>query len=349
MSGLILSLNPLIMWPVLIGILVILTYAIAFACDHFEPAASYVGRNMSTGVKGATVNAIGSSMPELCSTIALLFFVGHVMVGPAVSVTVGSAIFNSAVIPMMVIFAVMVPQILRYATFGIVRLRNGGKSEIVIDKKSVLRDLIALIGAEIVLIMVLSTGTVTIFGCLVLLSIYAIYLGVMWNRPGEDGDSDYVKNPWITLLWTTSILVISCYFLAEIIVISAVAFGIHPIITALFIGAAASSVPDTILSVKDALKGNYEDAIANALGSNTFDICVALGGPLLFYILINGPIQLPDHEMITVLRIGLLFFTILIGALFLIPQKIKLWHGIVLLLIYALWSVFALNTEFKWF
>ena len=36
---------------------------------------------------------------------------------------------------------------------------------------------------------------------------------------------------------------------------------------AIIIAAAATSVPDTILSVKDALKGNYNDAISNAFGS----------------------------------------------------------------------------------
>ena len=45
------------------------------------------------------------------------------------------------------------------------------------------------------------------------------------------------------------------------------------------IAAAATSVPDTILSIKDARKGNYNDAISNALGSNIFDICFAFLGP----------------------------------------------------------------------
>src|SRR5690606_36485356 len=42
---------------------------------------------------------------------------------------------------------------------------------------------------------------------------------------------------------------------------------------AVILASAATSVPDTILSMKDARKGNYDDAISNALGSNIFDIC----------------------------------------------------------------------------
>ena len=54
-------------------------------------------------------------------------------------------------------------------------------------------------------------------------------------------------------------------------------------IIAVIIAAAATSVPDTILSVKDALKGNYNDAISNAIGSNVFDIGFALGFPVLMF------------------------------------------------------------------
>ena len=39
------------------------------ASDGFETASEYLGRNMSEGVRGATINAIGSSMPELFTTI----------------------------------------------------------------------------------------------------------------------------------------------------------------------------------------------------------------------------------------------------------------------------------------
>ena len=40
------------------------------------------------------------------------------------------------------------------------------------------------------------------------------------------------------------------------------------IFVSLILGAAASSVPDTILSIKDAVKGNHKDAISNCIGIN---------------------------------------------------------------------------------
>ena len=48
-----------------IGVLVLCSVVISFACDSFEEAADFLGRNMPPGIKGATINAVGSSLPEL--------------------------------------------------------------------------------------------------------------------------------------------------------------------------------------------------------------------------------------------------------------------------------------------
>ena len=45
-------------------LMIVMSYLIMKACDVFELATDYLGRNMSEGVKGATLNAVGSSMPE---------------------------------------------------------------------------------------------------------------------------------------------------------------------------------------------------------------------------------------------------------------------------------------------
>ena len=59
--------------------------------------------------------------------------------------------------------------------------------------------------------------------------------------------------------------------------------GVPLLFVALVFAAIGSSFPDTIISYKDAQKGNYDDAVSNAYGSNIFNLCVALGAPLFIF------------------------------------------------------------------
>ncbi len=349
------------MWLVIIAVV---TAIIAKACDVFEPAADHLGRNMPPGIKGAIIHAIGSSMPELWTAVALLFWIGHAdSFAAGISVTAGSAVFNGNIIPMFVVLAVMSPFMVRVLTLGIVSLTQSDKiGEIEIDKGAILRDALALIAAEGALILLLGQASLDWVDGAILVSLYVPYVLFMWWQANnyvaeeeEDDDEDGDEEPmttgraWRNLGISTAVLVVACFILGEGIIGSAHAMGIHPVITAMFLGAAASSVPDTILSVKDALKGNYEDAIANAFGSNTFDICVALGAPLLVFTAMHGEIVMPKNDGIQALRIGLLIVSVLTVATLLIPSKIRLWHASAMGALYIAFSVFALNTEFNWF
>ena len=78
------------------------------ASDAFETASDYLGRNLSDGVKGATINAIASSMPELFTSMFFLFVLRDVDgFSGGIGTTAGSAIFNSMIIPSMAILAVI--------------------------------------------------------------------------------------------------------------------------------------------------------------------------------------------------------------------------------------------------
>ena len=65
----------------------------------------------------------------------------------------------------------------------------------------------------------------------------------------------------------------------------------------------------TQFSYRDAIAGQYDDAVANALGSNIFDICFALGFPLFAFTLFNGPIVMTPETVANVaeLQASLLF------------------------------------------
>lgn len=95
--------------------------------------------------------------------------------------------------------------------------------------------------------------------------------------------------------WTIPVFLISlgvigyaCFFLVIAAESFAKALGIPPAIVALTILAGGSSIPEMISSAIVSRQGRGDMAIANAIGSNIFDILMSLGLPVLIYILVKG-------------------------------------------------------------
>ena len=144
--------------------MVICSLIIAKACDVFEASTDYLGRNMSEGVKGASLNAIGSSMPEFLTTVFFLAFAYKEHLGRDFAASIGgdtgSAIFNSVVIPMLVIWVVLA----------------SGITGVKVAKKVILRDGLFLIFAEILLLVLLSSHYITHWHGWIFTGFYCIYL-----------------------------------------------------------------------------------------------------------------------------------------------------------------------------
>jgi Ca2+/Na+ antiporter len=83
-------------------------------------------------------------------------------------------------------------------------------------------------------------------------------------------------------------------------------------------------------------------AIANAIGSNIFDILVSLGLPVLIYTSINGPIENLGAENINS-SVVLLSFTLLGVVILLISNSFKAtkWFGYTLIGMYVVYVIGA--------
>ena len=337
-------------------------YLLKYACDTFEQAAGYLGRNFPPGVKGATVNAIGSSMPEMFVVIACLFwFDDPSLVIVALGVTAGSAIFNGCVIPALSI---------------IMAKDDDGKAvdHITLTKRVLLRDVFWVLIAEITLIFFLGYTDLTFWMAVVLNIIYFLYAVHLYidSKNHDSGDDDeyeyeeiddkgvlgnifsfnfnalFFSNRALTL--TSALIVLSLAILvisgaSHILVLgvlgSASVLGVPEFFAGLVFGAAASSVPDLILSVKDAQKGDYEDAVANPLASNTFDTTVAFALPLIAWFLINGVDSIPivQDGNLTILRWSIVGITAAVAASLLFNyKKVTKNTAYFLLCLFAVWA-----------
>ena len=345
------------------------------ASDGFETSSEYLGRNMSEGVRGATINAIASSMPELFTTIFFLWFLKDTDgFSGGIGTTAGSAIFNGMIIPAVVIFAV---------------LSSNASTKIEVSKKVILRDGLSLIIAEAILILLISGDTLMWWHGLVLMLTYGAYITYMLtsmkkvdNDDDDDDDEDdddeiesvgffkglftlnleglvignkeiNTRNSWQLLILSMLIigsacllLVVACEFIGSdtytFLGYEFNGLNIPIMFVAVILASAATSVPDTIISVRDAKNGNYNDAVANALGSNIFDICFALGFPLFMYCLIYGPINMDPTvvEFSSELRILLLVFTILAFFVYYIGKYMGKIKAYILLSMYILFTAY---------
>jgi len=332
---------------------------IFFGCNLFEPAADYLGRNMKDGVKGATINAVGSSLPELFTTLILLFLYRDMDgFSGGVATTAGSAVFNAVLIPACAILAVT--------------MWARATDTIEVSRKVLLRDGIFVIIAEVVLIIFLGHHTMYWWMGAALLGIYLLYFGALmwggWSIDDDDDDDDDdeeedlvpgalvgdlltalkggdvgldTPRAWGFLMGGVSLVGLFCFVLSEATVQLAETWDVPLFLTTVIFAAAATSVPDTILSVKDALKGNYDDAVANAIGSNIFDVCISLGLPLTIYGIVVGPVDLAAHadEGVQVIRWVMLGFTVVVLAMF-FPGKVGKKAGLAMLAMYGSWVLY---------
>ncbi len=334
--------------------------------DGFQAASDYLGRNLTEGVRGATINAIGSSMPELFTTLFSLMMLGELdNFAFGMGTTSGSAIFNIMIIPAVVILAVTL--------FGIVK-------KVEVSKKVILRDGLGLIFCEFLLMYIIYKNKIDWYDGLILMSSYIIYVIYMFttmksnkevdlipdeiNKPSETPILkaivyfDFVNiffrkkanalNAWSLLLFSMGIIGSACVLLINACETIAEGLGIAPYFIAVILASAATSLPDTILSYRDAIKGDYDDAISNALGSNIFDICFALGLPIFAYTLVKGPIVMPERTLSDVieLQISLIILTIVSFYIFYFNKGLKTRHSIYLVGLYVLFVAFIFITAY---
>jgi len=101
---------------------------------------------------------------------------------------------------------------------------------------------------------------------------------------------------------------------------------------ALILIAAVSSVPDTIISIKDAKKENYDDALSNVLGSNIFDITISMGLPLGLFLLFTGQkIDFIDGAPTFIdVQVMLLLVTIITIGIYYFSEEMDMLHVYVL-------------------
>jgi cation:H+ antiporter len=333
----------------------------------FDIAASYLTRGLGEGVKGPTINAVASSLPELLiSSLFLFYFKDITGFSAGYGTIIGSSAFNIALIPVI--------------SFTYIYITKDRNKIFEIDKQIVKQDALFLLGS----ISILSLGFffgVNHYLALFLILFYLVYIFfVIKTRVSKKDDGSLffknfinnhnlelknkiihaesgtlasalfnfklfriffkgqVNNFTSTFVVLISVCIIgaSCYLLVIATENISHFLGVNLFFGAFIIAAISSSIPDTIFSVQDAKNDKFIDSFSNAYGSNIFDICIGIGLPVLVYTSIYGPINMN----IPIERIGCLGNYILGGNLF-------LWSLLVLTLFTVLVSLVYYNSKLQ--
>ena len=321
----ILYLVGLKIWPVSfllwVSLIVFASITIWRAGDFFQPAADYVQEKhkLPESIKAAVIDAIASSFPEFCVAVIAVILLGRAEVG--ISSIVGSALYNVLIIP---------------AAAGLV-----AKGPMKIGKEVVWRDSLMYFGVVILLLVALlafpnawGLGVAALF---ILAYVgYIFWLNIDYRKHkrnlahedtdvsvSEDADVSVSEDAdasdegeeseleirdeshaWKWILGMMLVMGLASHILVEASIQLGDLLGIDAVIMGFIVIAAGTSVPDTVLSVLSAKRGNYDAAISNVFGSNIFDICICLSVPILLALVLTGavtPVNLPQIELVYML------------------------------------------------
>lgn len=154
----------------------------------------------------------------------------------------------------------------------------------------------------------------------------------------------YPKMYGVNFGLSIAMLALLSHYMVESAVNVAVHFQVPSAIIGLTILAAGTSIPDLISSIVVAKKGKGDMAIANAVGSNIFDIAIGLGLPWLFVTMILGrKVEVVTENLMS--SVFLLFATV-VALLFLLPAKkweIGRYAGILLIASYIFYVLTQLG------
>lgn len=284
------------------------------AADYFTNFSEKIGiaLGLSPFIVGVTIVSIGTSLPELASSVLASLSGNSEIVAANV---LGSNIANILlVVGVAAIFA------------GKLKVKRN-----IIDL-----DLPLLVGGSVILLMVLLwDGSISFFEGVISLVAYFIYIRYLMSLQSEQKDKN--KKPWTKLSFkliagiVVSGLVVAVganYVIESVVKISEI-LDVGKAVIGMSAVAIGTSLPELFVAISAARKKNYEVAVGSVFGSNIFNGCVALGLPALFAEVNVSP------DTVT---IALPFF-IAATLLFVISgvtKKIYSWEGWIYVLIYIL-------------
>ncbi len=300
------------------GIFVVSIAVLLYASQRFIVAAELIGLSfrIPTFIIGVTIVAMGTSLPELVSSI-----IAVAEGSPAIVVgnVVGSNIANICLI--LAIVAIL-------------------SKAIRIDYEIANVDLPLLIGSTFLMGIFLMDGQYSLLEAFLSLAGLAVYLVYALTTQKASPDTALEVEvpesqtpqrrymPWLILVVSGVFIYFSADYTVHSIIQLSALLHIGEEVIALTAVSLGTSLPELVVSVMAARKGNPDMAVGNILGSNIFNSFAVMGVPRLF-----GHLVVPEgvltFSLPLMVGISLLYFFVAQNKL------ISRWEGFMLLIFYV--------------
>ncbi|AUV83049.1 sodium:calcium antiporter [Salinigranum rubrum] len=249
--------------------------------DYLVSASERLGGHygLPPVVQGAVIAAVGSSFPELSSTVIATLRYDAFEIG--VGAVIGSAVYNILVIPSVSALA------------GEGRLASN-RDLVYKEAQFYLLSLAVLLLAFTLAVLYYPVettaesldGRLTWFLALLPMALYGLYVFIQYHdsvdyrRTAVRKRVD-VRRQWAILAGALVAILVGAEFLVRAAVGFGELFDTSAFLWGLTVVAAGTSIPDTFVSVAAARVGNASVSLANVFGSNVFALLVALPAGVL--------------------------------------------------------------------
>jgi len=294
-------------------VFVVSMFILVKASDYFIESAKAIKDffNISSFIIGVTLVSIGTSLPELVSSlIATIEKSSEIVAGNVV----GSNIANILLVLSMA------------AIFG---------KKLKLEYKMVHIDLSFLLTATFFAYISLMDGIFTLaegLFCLFFAIIYIAYLReaqIIYSSDIKDGKEKKEK-PWklfFIFISSAVLLYIGAKYVVESVIMLSNLLSIGKDIIAVTAVAFGTSLPEVAVSVNAARKKLYEIAIGNVMGSNIFNILLVLGISSLVSSLIIT-------QNIITLALPMMLVSTLLFLFIIWDKSMTRWEGLMMFILY---------------
>lgn len=289
------------------------------ASDRFVDSSEKVGLAMGipSFVVGVTIVAFGTSLPELATSIVSVY-------SGSSEVVIGNAVGSNITNILLVLGSA--------AIFG---------KGIKIDHDVMKSDMPMLFGSAFLLYFTLQDFRLSVFECVLFLVALGIFL--ISSLKSENGGEDIIKTKtkaidWITIIIGAILIYFSAKYTIESLETMATKANIPKHVIAITVVALGTSLPEVVVSISAAKKGNHGIAVGNVLGSNIFNTYAVMAIPGLL-----GQLTIPESTM--QFSVPFMIAVSILFGMICLTRTISKWEGYMLIAFYVFFIGTMVNTH----